>query len=249
MPPDPDRILELETLAAAAWPAAHREPLGGWALRYSGGGGRRANSAWTAGHPGLAPEEAVARVEAFYRARGAPARFQIGPATRPDGLRALLAARGYLEEAPTEFRTAPLEALAAADEGVGVADAPGLDWLALWDRPERDALGLLRGVTAPSAFAVLHDGRGPAAIGRGVLVGARLGVFDMLTRPDARRRGSATRVLGALAGWGLARGAERLFLQVEEANAAATALYARRGLRVHHGYRFMTRTDTATGRP
>ena len=34
----------LEAVAARAWPALVAEPLGGWTLRFSGGGGRRVNS-------------------------------------------------------------------------------------------------------------------------------------------------------------------------------------------------------------
>lgn len=46
-------ILQLETLAANAWPAAEVQRLGGWRLRFHHGVTRRANSVW----PNLTPSE------------------------------------------------------------------------------------------------------------------------------------------------------------------------------------------------
>jgi len=77
-------------------------------------------------------------------------------------------------------------------------------------------------------------------VGFGVVERGWLGVFGMATAEAERRRGVAVAVLGALtrvaAGWGW--GAERVYLQVEEGNAAARALYARAGFTPSHRYHY-----------
>jgi ribosomal protein S18 acetylase RimI-like enzyme len=57
---------------------------------------------------------------------------------------------------------------------------------------------------------------------------------------DYRRRGLAARVLRALAGWGATNGATRCYLQVEDTNVAARALYGGLGFARHHRYRLRT---------
>jgi RimJ/RimL family protein N-acetyltransferase len=54
--------------------------------------------------------------------------------------------------------------------------------------------------------------------------------------PTARRQGLARGVVAALAGWAGQLGAHRAYLQVEERNTAATALYAGLGFTTHHSY-------------
>lgn len=61
----------------------------------------------------------------------------------------------------------------------------------------------------------------------------------MRTRPEHRRKGYAARILASIATWGRAQGASRIFLQVEDDNAPARALYARAGFEDAYPYRFM----------
>ena len=111
-------IQAIERCALAAWPAAEVVETHGWLLRYAHGVTRRANSTWPNGAPddgwtAVAVDDALARVGAFYRARRLPPRLQITPAALPDGLDALLAARGYVAEAPTAVQTAPVAVVSA----------------------------------------------------------------------------------------------------------------------------------------
>ena len=76
------------------------------------------------------------------------------------------------------------------------------------------------------------------AIGRGAVVGGgrrlHLGLVEVV--PEHRRRGLAREVTAALAAWAAQLGAREAFLQVEERNAAAIALYGAMGLSTHHSY-------------
>ena len=64
-------------------------------------------------------------------------------------------------------------------------------------------------------------------------------------REDALRRGLARALLGALAGWARAGGAERLWLEVEPHNEIALAWYGRLGLERIGAYGYRTAASSA----
>jgi GNAT superfamily N-acetyltransferase len=247
-----ERARELEEVAGRAWVAAEEEPLGGWRLRASSGVTQRGNSVWPNSDDGsLSLEAKLTAVEAFYAARGLPARYQMTVAAVPADLDAELAARGYALICPCLVMTAAVgEVTAQAGEGDGVmvAEAPDEAWLDAWlsledVRPEQRAArtAFLGRTKAAQVFAAGRVEGVTAAVGRGALDGGWLGVFGMATRPAFRRRGLARAVLGALAAWGAVRGAGRMYLQVIEANVSARALYDATGFTVHHGYHYRER--------
>ncbi len=227
---------ELEELAARAWPAPRTEPLGGWTLRAAGGFTRRANSALGAGDPGLPLDEALAAVVRWYGAHGLPPLVQL-----PDGSPHAeeLAARGWTAEADTVVRTAPLAPLAALPAGpVELSRTPPEGWLRAYHRtgPSGDLAEVaLKVVTGgPSVWFA----SAPGAIGRAVVDGpwALFGAVEV--EPEARRRGLATAVMGALARRAADEGARAAYLQVEADNAGARALYDRLGFTDHHHYHY-----------
>jgi ribosomal protein S18 acetylase RimI-like enzyme len=85
----------------------------------------------------------------------------------------------------------------------------------------------------------------------GVVERRWVGIFSMATVAEHRRRGAATSVLGALARWGLEQRATEVYLQVEEENGTARALYEGLGFRGAYRYHYRTRQsgagDTAGG--
>src|SRR4030095_1297320 len=90
-----------------------------------------------------------------------------------------------------------------------------------------------------TVFAHVYDAAGGlVAVARGTVTGpARWhGVALVQTAPEHRRRGLARHVMRALAHWALRRGATRAYLQVEEGNTAAIAMYRRLGFTTHHTY-------------
>lgn len=247
----PETVRGLQERAARALPAEHREDAGGWWLRHAPG------SSWWVGsvlpHGAVRPGgllQRVAGAEEFYAGRGAPARFQISPGVCPAGLDALLAERGYARRSPMSLQTASTTRVAVPTPAgalrVRLDDRPSPAWFDVWHavhgtgrepRSEWDTLGR---VAQPAAYACALIGSDAVAVGRAVADTGWAGVFGMATLPGARGRGAARAVLAALAGWAAAQRAGRLYLQVEQGNAAALRLYERTGFREAGRYHYRT---------
>ncbi|SEK28539.1 GNAT family N-acetyltransferase [Streptacidiphilus jiangxiensis] len=252
--PEPPTAAELQRIAARGWNALEQEALGGWVLRASSGFTRRGNSTQTLGDPGLPLDEALDRVQAWYTARGLPAFVELTSPGSTPGLEAALATRGA-QEAGTFVRTAPLARLAAPVSApaadVRLARVADEAWLARYQRVGADA------VKTAAARELLHSGAsvwfasvslpdvpdGPAAIGRCVVDGAWAGFAAIEVAPQARRRGLASAVMATLASRAAEEGACGAYLQVEEVNTAAGALYDRLGFDVAYRYAYARLAD------
>ncbi|WP_124269941.1 GNAT family N-acetyltransferase [Streptomyces sp. ADI96-02] len=241
---------ELAAVTARAWPPVESEPLGDWRLRASGGFTRRANSALALGDPGLPAAEAFARVRAFYERRGLPPYVQA--ATGAEGTQEVLCAElerhGWRREVSAEVRIAALAPVGDLDADVSpvrLTRTPDAAWLARYQRlgtPGPHVLRVLGGgpsvwfAAVPGEAADGASGTAPAAIGRMVVDGRWAGFMAVEVAPEHRRRGLATAVMAALARRALEEGASAAWLQVEEDNEGARALYDGMGFAAHHRY-------------
>ena len=239
-----------EELAANALPPAVVQVLDGWRLRYNFGVTRRANSVLASGHGRrCGVEEKLEHARAFYARWGAKVRFQLNPSSQPPGLDERLAQRGYVEDGAVHVQTASVDdVLANLGETryrVRLEPAFNAAWGALYAETQGadpDELEVRRAmflrVPTPAAYALLELDGEPAAVGLGVLERGHVGVFNMATLPEFRRRGAATVVLRALAEWGRARGARTMYLQVAEENSGARLTYGRAGFGTLYRYHY-----------
>jgi GNAT superfamily N-acetyltransferase len=256
-------IAALDRAAARTWRGTEEEPLGRWLLRAGGGFTGRANSALVAGDPGLPLPEAVARVRHWYTARGLTpmASLSYRPG-QPDGnpVDRFLAGQGWSlrDEAAVIVMTREPAGLAPPPAALPVilGPEPGDDWLALYHfRGQPDLPPVARTIltSAPwQAFASARDGDRTVAIGRVAGTGSNgdhsngahsngahwAGLTAIEVDPDYRRRGLGAAVTTALITHAAQRGARRVFLQVEDDNQAALALYRRLGFTTHHAYHY-----------
>ncbi|MDG6104893.1 GNAT family N-acetyltransferase [Dactylosporangium aurantiacum] len=251
--PVPDRrrltpTESLEVAAAAGWPAGERERLGDWLLRATGGWTMRGNSALVVGDPDLPLPAAVDAVTRWYQDRGLPPSMSV-PLPLFHRVDAELDRRGWTPMPLTLVMTARLADLtAAADERVTLDTAPSPAWLASVAGRKgalpAAAVRVLTGVPqvrfASLRQATPHGAEGPLlATGRGCVAdpeGRWLGLSLIGTEEHVRRQGLARRVIAALVAWGAEVGASDVYLQVEERNTGAVALYERLGLTTHHVY-------------
>ena len=243
----PVSIGELEAVAARGWRAPEEAPLGRWLLRAARGFTGRANSALAAGDPGVPLADAAASVRAWYAARGLPAMIAVPyPLGRPGDS----PVNGFLDRHGWSTRPGPAVVMTAAAAEVarsgpaGEAELhpePDEAWLGLYhyrgQRPPPIARRLL--LSAPfQAFARIRRDGATVAIGRVAVADGWGGLTAVEVHPGHRRAGLATAITAALARAAAGHGAASLYLQVEEGNQAARALYARAGFTDHHGYHY-----------
>jgi ribosomal protein S18 acetylase RimI-like enzyme len=247
---------DLERVAALSWRALDEQQLGEWLLRSADGFTGRANSALAIGDPGMPAEQAVDRVRGWYENRGLPAMISLPyPVGEPcrNPLDVLLDGRGWtiragaatVMVARADTVTAEAFTSAAAPGGpdkVEIDAFPDGGWLNRYHYRGQQlaaiAISLL--TSAPwQAFASVRSEEGETiAIGRVAAAGGWAGLTAIEVDPRQRRRGLAAAITAALAAAAAGQGAGRLYLQVEDDNAAARALYRKLGFAEHHGYHY-----------
>jgi len=243
-------ISDLEQVAALGWRGTEEEPLGGWRLRAAGGFTGRANSALAVGAPGMPLPAAAAAVRRWYAARGLPTMISVPyPCGRPadTGVDRFLASAGWtVRSGAATVMTAPAATIASIGSpdrvGVDVDAEPDAAWLARYHYRGQPSLPpAARRVlcSAPwQAFGSIREDGLTLAIGRVAVARDWAGLTAIEVDPAHRRRGLARALTAALAAQAAARGARHLYLQVEDGNAAARALYHRLGFTDHHGYHY-----------
>ncbi|MFI2505797.1 GNAT family N-acetyltransferase [Streptomyces sp. NPDC018972] len=205
---------------------------------------RRANSVLPLGDPGVPLDEALTAVRRWYAVRGLPAYVQT--ATGAEGTQELLCAelerRGWVREVTAELWVGPLAPVAdlgGEPSGVVLSREADEAWLARYQRKGVGEVALRVLGSGASVWFATVPGSGtdaPAAIGRCVVDGRWAGFAAVEVDPARRRRGLATAVMAALARRALDEGASAAWLQVEDDNAGARALYAGMGFAAHHAY-------------
>jgi ribosomal protein S18 acetylase RimI-like enzyme len=236
-----EEIRRLEILADRAWPPAEVQVRDGWELRVSEPGiGRRVNSV-APREAGRRPlEEKVAQAEAFYRHRGLTPTLKLTAAARPAGLDEFLAGRGYRSEAEVSIQTLSLTVPAAAPRLPAVPSPAWLEANAAvpshYGAAPDAFLALIGRIDAPTGFAAVERDGQVAAIGMAVAEEGAVGIFEIGTRPEYRRRGLAREVMRTLLAWGAAGGASTAYLQVMLQNTPARSLYQALGFTEAYRY-------------
>ena len=236
MIPDGRRLEEL-SLNSSAPPG--QLLYDGWLLRMLPGKAKRPRSV-NAVYPSTLPLEVkIAHCERLYGSRKLPTLFRITPFVDPPALDAALQERGYGRFDTTSVETAEiapsLEPRGAVMnlrewiEAVGELRASPVEHRAAHlARLESQALPL-RGV------AVEQGGR-VVATGLTIIEDDCAGLFDIVTREDARRQGYARAVVETLMHTARELGARHAYLQVDSANDPARRLYRQFGFEERYVY-------------
>jgi N-acetylglutamate synthase len=237
----------LQVVCEAGWRAPVRERLGDWLLRAADGFTGRANSVLPVGEPGLPVDAALQRVQDFYARVQLPVQAEVIIGSRVEEE---LKARGWVPARPQQADTlvqvaavtpaVPVSSGRGGAADVRLTERPGDDWLQRYGRSAGNDPGVVRAVLESGERVIFAQVAAPAiAVGRAVVTHGWLGVSAVEVESGQRRRGLGSSIVDALLSWGSACGARSAYVQVLADNDAALALYARRGFRTHHAYRYL----------
>ncbi len=240
-----DEVRRLETSALRTWPALETQMFGGWQFGADGGYSNRVNSA-----NALAPSRPFAEIlraaDLFYAQRRQPTIFRI-TALAGDAADQYLDQQGFSKITPSLVMTADLETFQASAD-VKIIDGFSDVWLHDVGRAkglDAEASGqhrrILSRIAASTGYATLMID--DAAVGFGLVVvdPPFAGLFDIVVTPACRGSGKGSLIVSALLAWAKDRGAEKAFLQVHEANAAAVKLYEKHGFSTAYDYHYRLR--------
>lgn len=244
--------IHIETLERATLDAVAPqivEEIPGWLLPMDTSSIGRATSAVPLVHDELAATD-VPAIEALYAARQFPARFRVADSPGLAAICRELHWRGHQASRPTLTRLCAVQHLQACAEArqVCITQAPTEAWKAVYLAAGFDPQDGAQRVAALSrspvvVYASISDESGPVAAGTASLSRAWMGLHGIRTVPHARGRGLASQIIAALAHQAHAQGLERAFLQVDEDNAAANALYDRLHFTTAWRYRYWKKPE------
>lgn len=222
--------IERATLSAVA-PRAVAE-IDGWLVALEPGTIQRAKSAVPLCHDPAFSPAILDRIEAAFAEHGLEPAFRLADLPGLAPVRAELTRRGYGFEQPTLVKVGSAAAMIAAARGAPteVAEAPDAGWARVFTGEGFDPADGANRVAAltrsPDAvYGGVREGDRTVAVGVAAFGHGWASVHGMRTDLARRGQGLAGRVLAGLAGAARARGIDRVFLQVEEANAKARSLY------------------------
>lgn len=244
----PDRIVRIERHCAAAWPAIHTEDLDGWQMRFSPGLTSKRVNSLNPMMPGSVPfSDILQRARSLCSERGARCHVRLTPLAGPE-CAPTLESMGVFGVDETRVQMVDLAGRGSGGSNyVTLASTPHEGWLAAYaemhgDGPQaRHSIGaLLDRVTMPQRFASIGEDGRIMAVGRAACGEGLAGIFQIMTRPEARKRGLARAIMAALLEWCGSNGGKQAYLQVEAANMAACSLYASLGFEDIYRYTYWT---------
>lgn len=248
-----ETIKLIEELAANAWPAPVQQQLETWKLRAANGVTKRANSVLPSGEMPTC-ERWLDEVVAFYQSRNLPVRFQASDAS-PVELTTLLDSLNFTAEALTSVQIAPSQTVLerctpSQQHEISTAACLESAWLDAFMRIEgyeqskRETYRqIISAIGPPTLFVQAIYKRETVGVGMAVAEHGWVGLFNIATAIEHRRKGIARQVIATMAEWALHNSAANLYLQVMETNRPAISLYSNLGF--SHLYSYQYRTNSS----
>lgn len=234
--------LERATLDAVAPPST--QEMEGWLLPFDNSTIGRAKSAVPLRH-GRVNDQDIATIETLYAERGLPAAYRVADVSGLAAVHTELARRGYQAQQPTLVQVGSVQAMRALchDLPARVSASPEPAWSSVYLAEGFDPVDGAHRVRALSrsphiVYACVEEDGQSVAAGTAAFSQGWCSIHGMRTLPAQRGRGLAARVLAGLADAATDRALERVFLQVEEGNASALALYGRAGFTTAWRYHY-----------
>jgi len=195
----------------------------------------RATSAVPLRHHHMGPAD-IARIAAHYVALGSRPAFRVADVPGLGAIHRELERLGYKAHQPTLVQAGSASRMRALFQVLPsrVSNAPYPEWARVYQAEGFDPVDGAQRVRALSrsrnaVYACVLEDDNALAAGTAAFSHGWASIHGMRTVQSSRGRGLAGRVLAGLSQAALDRGLERVFLQVEEGNLGALALYQRCG--------------------
>ncbi|MDD9894324.1 MAG: GNAT family N-acetyltransferase [Gammaproteobacteria bacterium] len=242
---------QIESATRTAWPALEEVELEGGMLRYASGAGRRSNTLVPNVEMPSCPQKLLRAAEVYYRSKGQPAVVKVltGANEQPcfSNLDSLLAQEQYQKESPTAVLALRLRNYFSMESPLlenNLEISAKEDWVRAWSElreldPKNKSVHcqLVAKMTGEAYCLILKDALGKAcATGMAVANQGVLGIFGIATAKEYQGLGLATELLSGLLNYGIDRGSEFAYLQVEKDNSPALALYRKFGFEQLYSY-------------
>lgn len=248
---DPLLLARTEEAGLNVTAVAQQRLFDGWLMRFSPGKAKRARSI-TALVPGRLPvEERLAVCEAAYQRAQLPIMLRMTPFSQPAGLDAQLEALGLHRVGLTRVMVhAQLDEIGGQGAAQGLSiERVGLDAFARviggmrgssTSQQQAHADRLMHAPVPLEAWVARSHGQ---VLGCGhIAVDENLaGLFDVFVLPEARGKGLAQHLCRVLMQRGQVLGATAAYLQVEDDNLPAVAVYERLGFGLAYHYHYRTK--------
>ncbi len=245
-------IQRIEEASFNAWPALNVLLYDGWLLRFANGYTKRANSVNGLYHGSLQTETKIDYCEAIYTQQHLRPVFRLTPLISSDDLDHHLRARNYKRIDRTSVQLLDLRKFGQAhSERAVILPDPGAieSWLRTFHElnpQRRDAATherMLQKIVGATCLMVLMVNSGIVACGLAVADGEYLGLFDIVTAVEHRRKGYGIELMTSLLNWGLTMNSRYAYLQVMTNNAPANHLYGRFGFQEIYQYWYRVAPD------
>lgn len=245
-------IRRIEEASFNAWPALNIMLYDGWLLRFANGYTKRANSVNGLYQGDLSIETKIDACETIFRRQGLRPVFRLTPLINPDDLDPHLQARNYKRIDHTSVQLLDLDRIepALSERVVILAGHNSIDsWLRSFhdlnpQRRDADTHKLmLQQIMGKLCLMVLIVNNTVVTCGLAVADGEYLGLFDIVTDGEERRKGYGLELTSALLAWGKFIGTRYAYLQVMTNNDPAKRLYNRLGFEEVYPYWYRVAPD------
>ena len=235
----------LEELSLNALPALQTHFYDGWVLRFANGYSRRPNSVQPLYPSILDVNQKIDYCEAMYHDHGLNTIFKLTGTEQPPDLEVALIRRGYVADGRTSMQTLALtdESIDVSQIDIEVEEYVTEDWLhdlqrlnKMDDRHLPTLSLILESIDLEVGFfRRVIDGEA-VAIGLGVLERGYVGLYDIVTDAERRKRGHAQHMMLNILKWAQEKNAHTAYLQVMLNNRPALSLYHKLGFREVYQY-------------
>ena len=242
-----------QELSIITWPPKIILNLNGWKIRISEGVTKRANSVSPMLYTGNNLEADITQVERFYQEKNLPPTFQVPDGFQPPELKDLLISSGYEAIDETIVMITDIIEMQKSPDAIGYEfvhfEEDLEEWISAFKTLREDKSDEIEGfrqiidraTKSNVCYYLAKKNEEYVAIGLTISEGSYMGIFNMFTHQEHRRKGIAQALISMMIDWGEINLIDQVFLQVEADNPGAIQLYKKIGFKEKFRYRYLIR--------